>query len=309
MSDLILYHYALSPFSEKIRTMLGYAGLSWQSVTVKEMPPRPELEALAGGYRKIPVAQNGADVFCDTRTIATEIARLAGKPELDLSQQPKEVQQFVEEVDLEVFLACVIFASGGGMLAKLIRNTSLWDALRFLKDRIDMGRKAKVKAITPALAKQRVQAHLKRLESLLVRDFLFGDTPCVADFSAYPSLWFVAEVANKPVLTPFPAVQAWMNRMRSFGHGKVTALQSDEALELAYCSEPRPLPDADAIPRRVSVAPTDYGRDPVTGSLCHAGEKCLILAHDHRRVGRVHLHFPRSGFQVQPTPPTQNSGD
>ncbi|HBC20217.1 MAG TPA: glutathione S-transferase family protein, partial [Alcanivorax sp.] len=53
MSDLILHHYALSPFSEKVRAMLGYAGLDWQSVTVREMPPRPMLAPLAGGYRKI----------------------------------------------------------------------------------------------------------------------------------------------------------------------------------------------------------------------------------------------------------------
>ena len=39
MSELILHHYTLSPFSEKARAMLGYAGLQWQSVTVAEMPP------------------------------------------------------------------------------------------------------------------------------------------------------------------------------------------------------------------------------------------------------------------------------
>ena len=40
MSELILHHYTLSPFSEKARAMFGYAGLEWQSVTVAEMPPR-----------------------------------------------------------------------------------------------------------------------------------------------------------------------------------------------------------------------------------------------------------------------------
>ena len=85
MQEFILYHYAMSPFSEKVRAMLGYAGLSWQSVIVREMPPRPMLSALAGGYRKVPVAQSGADVFCDSRAIADEIARLSGKPELSLS--------------------------------------------------------------------------------------------------------------------------------------------------------------------------------------------------------------------------------
>lgn len=70
MSEFILHHYVLSPFSTKIRAMLGQAGLDWRSAITREMPPRPVLEVLAGGYRKIPVAQIGADVFCDTRVIA-----------------------------------------------------------------------------------------------------------------------------------------------------------------------------------------------------------------------------------------------
>ncbi|MDC0661542.1 glutathione S-transferase family protein [Marinobacter sp. SS21] len=303
MSDLILYHYSLSPFSEKIRTMLGYAGLTWQSVIVKEMPPRPELAALAGGYRKIPVAQLGADVFCDTRSIAAEIARLANKPELDPDQQPEQVQRFIEEVDLEVFLACIISASGRGMLVKLIRNTSLLDAMRFLKDRVELGRKAKVKALSIRQAKHRLQAHLERMEAMLGQDFLFGDTPCAADFSAYHSLWFVVDVANKPVLEPFPAVQAWMEKMRAFGHGNVRQLPRDEALDLACRSTPRPLaeptPDGQTQgARTVSIEPTDYGRDPVTGTLHQEREQGLILGHEHPRVGVVHLHFPRAGFKL-----------
>jgi len=62
MSDMILYHHALSPYSEKIRAMLGYAGMRWESVIVPEMPPRPQLDRLAGGYRRVPVAQIGADI-------------------------------------------------------------------------------------------------------------------------------------------------------------------------------------------------------------------------------------------------------
>jgi hypothetical protein len=49
--------------------MLGYADLSWQSCITREMPPRPLLARLAGGYRKIPVAQIGADIFCDSRVL------------------------------------------------------------------------------------------------------------------------------------------------------------------------------------------------------------------------------------------------
>ena len=37
MADLILHHYASSPFSEKFRLVLGYKQLAWRSVTVPVM--------------------------------------------------------------------------------------------------------------------------------------------------------------------------------------------------------------------------------------------------------------------------------
>ena len=77
---MILHHYPMSPFSEKIRLMFGYADMEWLSVISPESPPRPIVEPLVGGYRRIPVAQSGADIFCDSRLIADEIANL-GQPQ------------------------------------------------------------------------------------------------------------------------------------------------------------------------------------------------------------------------------------
>ena len=37
--------------------------------------PKPELMPLTGGYRKTPVLQIGADIYCDTRLIARELER------------------------------------------------------------------------------------------------------------------------------------------------------------------------------------------------------------------------------------------
>lgn len=303
MSDLVLFHYPMSPFSEKIRAMLGYANLSWFSVTVSEMPPRPELNILAGGYRKIPVAQSGADIFCDTRTIAAEIARLADKPELILEQQPEDIQTFVEAVDLDIFMACVIAASDGRLLRKLIRETSLLHAFRFLKDRISMGKKSRIKAVRGAKAKDKVMAHIADLERRLDQDFLFGTTPCIADFSAYHGLWFVCELAGKPWLRDYPKVGSWMARMKDFGHGSARELSADQAITRAWDADPRELPsggDNDRLGSEVSVAPTDYGRDPVTGTLVHAGARESIIARDVPEAGRLHLHFPKQGFRIKP---------
>ena len=45
MPDIILHHYALSPYSQKIRSYLGYKGAAWRSALVPMVPPRPELDA------------------------------------------------------------------------------------------------------------------------------------------------------------------------------------------------------------------------------------------------------------------------
>ncbi|KAI1691952.1 acetyltransferase (GNAT) domain-containing protein [Ditylenchus destructor] len=68
--DLVLHHYAGSPFAEKARLMLGFKGLAWHSVTVPMILPKPDVAALTGGYRRTPFLQIGADIYCDTTLIA-----------------------------------------------------------------------------------------------------------------------------------------------------------------------------------------------------------------------------------------------
>ena len=70
MTELILHHYDMSPFGEKVRLMLGYKQLAWRSVHIPPVMPKPDVVALTGGYRKTPVLQVGADVYCDTALIA-----------------------------------------------------------------------------------------------------------------------------------------------------------------------------------------------------------------------------------------------
>src|SRR6185436_5872605 len=73
MSELILHHYDTSPFSEKVRLMFGIKGLAWRSVIQPVIMPKPDLIPLTGGYRRIPVLQIGADVYCDSQAILAEI--------------------------------------------------------------------------------------------------------------------------------------------------------------------------------------------------------------------------------------------
>ena len=80
MSALLLHHYDASPFSEKVRLVFGLKGLAWRSVLIPSMMPKPDLIPLTGGYRRTPVMQIGADVFCDTQVILAEIERRHPSP-------------------------------------------------------------------------------------------------------------------------------------------------------------------------------------------------------------------------------------
>lgn len=303
MSDLILHHYAMSPFSEKIRAMLGYAELPWQSVITREMPPRPLLAELAGGYRKIPVAQSGADIFCDTRIIATEIASLSRKPGLILENCSAEIQAYVQEVDMDIFFACLICGGTSTLGRKMRSSMPLTDIARFFWDRINLGRTASVKASSLRGAKPRVLRHLARVEASLQQDFIFGAEPCHADFSTYHSLWFVRDLGESAMINAFPKTMAWMDRIKAMGHGQAQEISAEQAQEIAKAASPRAIPAehrSDAlIGKKVSISPADYAQDATQGILVGATPARWILARESKSLGILHVHFPKQGFSLK----------
>src|SRR5690348_5560498 len=81
-SELILHHYDFSNYAEKARLALGYKQLAWRGVTIPPVAPKPDLTLLTGGYRRTPVLQIGADIFCDTKLILRELERRKPQPTL-----------------------------------------------------------------------------------------------------------------------------------------------------------------------------------------------------------------------------------
>jgi Glutathione S-transferase, N-terminal domain len=76
VSKVILHHYPLSPYSEKVRLALGLKNVSWSSVEIPVWTPRPKLTPMTGGYRKTPILQIGAEFYCDTLRILHAIEKL-----------------------------------------------------------------------------------------------------------------------------------------------------------------------------------------------------------------------------------------
>ncbi len=75
MTDQVLHYYDEAPFVGKIRFVFGVEQLAWRSVIQPSaMPkPKPKQLPLTGGYRRTPVFQVGADIYCDTWLIAAEL--------------------------------------------------------------------------------------------------------------------------------------------------------------------------------------------------------------------------------------------
>ena len=104
---------------------------------------------------------------------------------------------------------------------------------------------------------------------------------------------------------PYPNVLAWLARMRAFGHGQPTEISGAQALDIALEASPGDLQkttltdlDGLSVGDTVSVVPTDYGFQPVTGSLQVSSLEEIVLVRSDERVGEVAVHFPRQGFQV-----------
>ncbi|MEP5152047.1 glutathione S-transferase N-terminal domain-containing protein, partial [Planktotalea sp.] len=80
MSQIILHNYPQSPVAEKARVGFGIKGISWANVEIPRLAPKPMLTALTGGYRRTPVMQIGADIYCDSQCILQELEARVPSP-------------------------------------------------------------------------------------------------------------------------------------------------------------------------------------------------------------------------------------
>jgi len=309
MTDLILHHYPQSPFAEKARLMLGFKGLSWHSVMIPAVMPKPDLTALTGGYRRTPVLQIGADIYCDTALIARRLEHEKAAPPLFPEGQEAVAASLAQWADSVLFQHGVAINFQPQGLAARFAGMAKEVIQAFVSDRQALFKGGSAQPLEPAVAFSQWPVLLARLETQLNRgsEFLLGNNACIADFAHYHPLWFVtSNTALADALHDYPALRAWMARMADFGHGAFNALDSAEAVKIAADSQPSSQqfgaffsPSGLAVGQRVSISAVDYGCDPVEGELVHEALDELVIARDDERAGRVHVHFPRVGFRIQ----------
>jgi len=296
MTDIVLHHYPLSPYAEKARTALGIKKLAWRSVIIPVIMPKPDLMPLTGGYRKTPVMQIGADVYCDTQLILRELERRHPKPSL----YPNDTHGIADgiawwaERSLFNIAVGVSFARTGDGLPPGFRE----DRTRFSGRELNLDR---IRAAEPRLIAE-YRAQLQWLEENLSgkRKFLLGDAPSAADCALYHMVWFT--IRPRPELfTTLPNIVAWAGRMKAIGHGTPTETDSKEALAIAKAATPSPVKAlhdgaGPALGSNVTVAADDSGRDPVAGELISLSPDEIVIRRDDPAVGAIHQHFPRIGF-------------
>src|SRR5687768_10058950 len=212
-SEIILHHYDTSPFSEKVRLMLGIKGLKWRSVIQPVIMPKPDLVPLTGGYRRIPVMQIGADVYCDTQVILAEIERRYPRPRVAQGAD-WAVNLWADRLWFQASVA-VIFAELGEKVPK-----------EFIADREQLsGRPFDVSAMKAAAPFMRAQwrAYAAWIDAGLSGDFLGGAAPSLADVAAWMNVWWLSAAAPKiadELLAGLPRVRAWREPPRAIGHGR-----------------------------------------------------------------------------------------
>lgn len=303
MSDIILHHYDSSPFSEKVRICLGIKGLAWKAVTQPVIMPKPDLIPLTGGYRRIPVMQIGADIYCDSQLIVRELERRYPTPSLYPTGDAGLAQAMMLWTDRGFFSAAValIFGGIGGAIDPA-----------FAKDREALSGRPfdanAMKAAAPFMAEQ-LRSHLAWLDEQLAdgRAFLTGDKPGLADANAYYNAWFMrsAYPPSAKALDGFPRILAWEARVKGIGHGQRSEMTPAEAIAVAKAAtattadatdpgEPNGLKAGEAV----RVMADDYGRDPIEGVLVSSSAHHVAIRRKSPEAGEVVTHFPRIGYIV-----------
>lgn len=305
MNELILHHYPQSPVSEKVRVVLGMKRLSWRSVHIPRLPPKPDLMPLTGGYRRTPVMQVGADVYCDSQCIIREIERRWPEPTLypgGAAGVPWGLSRWIDGPLFTLTVSLIFGAQADELPPEFAED----------RGRLYFGPGYDLQALKrdlPHILAQ-LRPQLGWIEQRLSggRAFILGDEPGLPDALCYYLVWFIRGryAGGAGLLGQFPRLLAWEERVRAIGHGEPSDMTAEQALEVARASTPETTvredpddPQALSPGMNVGVAPDDIGGDPtVDGTIVSVSPEEIAIRRHDERVGDVVVHFPRAGYRV-----------
>ncbi len=307
MSDLILHHYWPSPFAHKIRLALGLVDTSWKSVEIPRVPPKPLLMPLTAGYRRTPVLQNGADIYCDTQNIVRSISELTATSSLLPTRQRGQIMAFTDWVDGAVF----------NLAARVILTSALDTAPpEFIQDRGGLyfgpnwtpeGLKAQLPGVIRQLA-----AHLDSInQGLSDTGGYLTESLSHADVTIAYMAWFIRGRwdVGPEFLSQFPSIERIERNVHEQSHDRHEELSAESALMTALQAEsiaPRgveaQIGSGLSEGMRVSIRPQAETSDPsMIGRLRYLDRVRVSIDHQDPQVGDVVVHLPVAGYQIQPS--------
>ena len=299
---LILHQYDISPFSQKAQKMMGLKELSWQSVEMPMIAPKPDVEALTGGYRGTPVLQIGRDVFIDNWMIARAL------DEFDASGPAINAQGGLREAAL--------YAWGERLFTPLLHTAlaayqSEWDA-DFLADRkrvfpdVDFD----TLDVSDPDRRSQVRAYLGTVEAQLGldQDFLGGAQADSCDIHVWGMVWMIhsALPALMPIVETFPRLTDWYERVSALGTGDREDVKIDVAWQSLKDGPARPLPDtpdqeplAPWVGEVVDIAAGSADRGSASGRLLAVDHEQVVLGVEPISGEAAQVWFPRFGYHLR----------
>lgn len=306
-TEIVFHNYPQSPVAEKVRVAFGIKGLTWRDVEIPRLPPKPMLTALTGGYRRTPVMQIGADIYCDSQCILRELERRHPSPTFMPTSEAGLMWCLSRWTDGELFTLAVklVLGSAGDNLpsdfaedrGRLYLGANWAEGLKRANDEL------------PHIVAQ-MRAPLSWLNAQLGdgRTFLLGPDPAAIDAQLYHVVWFIRGrwAGGPPMLSEYPDLVRWEDNVRAVGHGPNSAMSPEDAIARANNLEP--VSDTGVAPndpqglkvgQSVTVCPdVDGGEQPVDGKLRYADAETIAIERTTDAVGTVCVHFPRAGYRV-----------
>ena len=287
----------MSPYSKKVISIFAFKNLAWHAVEQPVIAPKPDLTPLTGGYRKIPVLQIGAHIYCDTKLMIREIEKRHPETALTPTELLGAAELIADWADYR------LFSHAAGPSIFEIGNLVPKD---FLADRAAMQRPEVLAAALPVdHVKAQFVLDLQMINRQLeVTPFMLGERFTLADAATFHVLNFacnapsLAEEVNKHT-----AIANWLQAIRDMGEGQRSDMEPAEALNIARDATPDYTPPADAIADEalpvgqvIAIKPNDYGQEETVGEVVWATAEALAVKRSDEKVGDVLVHYPRLGY-------------
>ena len=301
----IFHHYPQSPIAEKIRMTFGIMGLDWYSVQIPRIPPKPLLTPLTGGYRRTPVLQVGADIFCDSQCIVFQLGKLKSEKVAYLSSNR------ALELILGSFGENILFK----LTVRIVLTTSMGVAPEdFIKDRSSLYFEPGWTVLEMQNSLLSVLLQLQSAFELINQHltsqgpYVNGKNPSYADAVIQHCVWFLCGRwdGGESFIAPFKALIKHRELITQIGHGSFIDCAPEEALKIAknqISTAPSGINCAYTgklkIGERVRIRPNGKTSDPdVKGVLRYLDQNIIIIDYEHEDVGMVSIHFPVLGYQL-----------